>query len=125
MNKLDDLIAQGLSAEDRELLARHGEPGYFSQAIGLFRGSWSWVMWLVYISAALAFLAAIYAFWQLQASTDAVSAVKWGVVGLVLFQFTVMGKAFMGSHMEANRLLREIKRLELQVSLLRAEPRAP
>ena len=79
-------------------------------------------MWLVNISAGVAFLIAIYAFWQLQAANEPVSAVKWGVAGLALFQFTSMGKSFMGSHLEANRLLREIKRVELQVSMLRADP---
>ncbi len=123
MNKLDELIAQGLSVEDRDLLARHAEPGYVSQAFGLFRGSWSWVMWLVNISAGVAFLAAIYAFWQLQAANEALAAVKWGVAGLLLFQFTALCKSFMGSHLEANRLLREIKRVELQMSLLRVDPR--
>ena len=43
----------------------------------------------------------------------------WAVVSLFLFQVAMMGKAFMGNRMEANRLLREIKRVELQVALLR------
>ena len=120
MNKFDELIAQGLSAEDRELLAQHAEPGYVSQAFGLFQGSWSWVMWLVDISAGLAFLVAIYALWQLQAANDPLTAIKWGVAGLVMFQFTTMGKSFMGTHLEANRVLLEVKWIELQLSLLRA-----
>ena len=37
MDKTDDLIERALSAEDRALLASHGEPGYISQALGLFR----------------------------------------------------------------------------------------
>ena len=45
MDKTERLIEQALSAEDRELLARHGEPGYFSQAFGLFRGTLGWVVW--------------------------------------------------------------------------------
>ena len=39
---------------------------------------------------------------------------------MLLFQMAVLTKGFMGSHMEANRVLRELKRLELQVSLLRS-----
>lgn len=30
-------------------------------------------------------------------------------------------KSYMGSHLEANRMLRELKRLELQVAMLRTE----
>lgn len=53
------------------------------------------------------------------AAADTLAAVKWGVGSLFLFQVTTMCKTFMGNHMEANRMLREIKRVELQVSLLR------
>lgn len=120
MSKLDDLLTQAMSREDQELLARHAEPGYFAQAIGMFRGSWSWVMWLVYFVVLATAGLSIYAFWQLYSSGDALAAVKWATAGLALSQIVFMGKGFMGSHMEANRTLREIKRLELQVSLLRS-----
>ena len=119
MKHIDDLIGQALSAEDHALLASHAEPGYFAQAIGLFRGPMAWVIWAVYLVSALAFVAGAYAVWQMLGATDALVAVKCGVVSLFLFQVAMMGKAFMGNRMEANRLLREIKRVELQVALLR------
>lgn len=119
MNKIDDLIGRALTEEDRALLASHGEQGYLSQAFGIFRGPMAWVMWLVNVVAGVAFLAGAYAIWQMFGAAEPLVAVKWGVVSLFLFQVTTMCKSFMGSHMEANRLLREIKRVELQVSLLR------
>lgn len=119
MSKIDDLIGQALSEEDRALLARHGEPGYLSQAFGLFRGPMGWMMWVVNIAAGLAFFAGLYAVWHMFAAADALAAVKWGVGSLFLFQVTTMCKTLMGNHMEANRMLRELKRVELQVSLLR------
>ena len=119
MNKLDDAIGQVLSAEDRELLARHAEPGYLRQAIGVFHGPMGWVMWLLYLLGGIAFLAGLYALWQMIGSSEPLAAIKWGVAALVLVQFTTVAKGFMGNHLEANRSLREIKRLELQVSLLR------
>ena len=51
---------------------------------------------------------------------DPLVAIKWGIASLFLFQVTMLCKTFMGNHMEANRILREVKRVELQVSLLRA-----
>ena len=119
MKNVDELIGRALSEEDRALLSRHTEPGYVSQAFGLFRGPLAWVMWLVYVVGFVAFLGAAYALWQMVATADVLSAVKWGVGALLLFQFTTLAKGFMGSHMEANRMLRELKRVELQVSLLR------
>lgn len=119
MSKIDELIGQALTEEDRALLASHREPGYIAQAFGLFRGPMAWVMWLVNIAGGLAFLAGAYAVWQMVAASDVLAAVKWGVGSLFLFQITTLCKSFMGNHMEANRMLRELKRVELQVSLLR------
>lgn len=124
MNKLDEMIGRALTEEDRELLARHGEPGYVAQAFRMFRGPMAWALWVAYAAGAVAFVMGAYAFWQMVTTTDVVAAVKWGVGALLLFQMTTLTKSFMGSHMQANRMLRELKRLELQVALLRAEKRA-
>jgi hypothetical protein len=76
-------------------------------------------MWLVYVVGGIAFFVAAYAAWQVAVTTDVLVAVKWGLVALFLLQITTVMKVFMGTRMEANRLLREIKRVELQLSLLR------
>lgn len=119
MSKLDELMMQALSKEDQELLARHGEPGYFAQAFGLFRGPLSWVIWLMYAVILVASAVGFYAFWQVYVSADALTAVRWATLGLVLVQIVMMGKGFMAQHLETGRMLREIKRVELQLSLLR------
>jgi hypothetical protein len=119
MSKLDELIGKALTEEDRALLASHAEQGYLKQAFGIFRGPMGGIMWMVNIAAGLAFLGGLYAVWQMFGSVDALAAVKWGVGSLFLFQVTTLCKTFMGNHMEANRMLREIKRVELQLSLLR------
>lgn len=119
MDKIDDLIGRALTDEDRALLAQHGEPGYMTQALGLFRGPTAWVMWIVNVANVFAFAGGLYAVWRMFGSVDALAAVQWGVLALFLFQVTTLSKTVMASRMETNRLLREIKRLELQVSLLR------
>jgi hypothetical protein len=119
VSKIDDLIGRALDEEDKALLARQAEPGYIAQAFGIFRGPMAWVMWLVNVAAGIAFLAGLYSIWQMSGAAEALAAVKWGVAALALFQVTMLCKTFMGSHLEANRMLREIKRVELQVALLR------
>lgn len=120
MDKLDELIGRALTDEDRDLLARHAEPGYVTQAFGLFRGPMAWPMWAAYIAGALAFVGGAYALWRMLDSPDVLAAVKWGVGALALLQITMLTKNFLGTHMEANRVLRELKRVELQLSLLRS-----
>lgn len=119
MSKIDDLIGHALTEEDRALLASHAEPGYLKQAFGIFRGPMAGIMWMVNIASGVAFLAGVYAMWRVFGTTDALVAVQWGVSALFLFQVTTLCKTFMANRMEANRLLRELKRVELQVSLLR------
>ena len=119
-NRIDEMIGQALTDEDRALLARHGEPGYFAQAFGLFRGPMAWVMWLGYFVGFACFIAAMYSLWRMTAAEEVLAAVKWGVGAAVLIQFTLLAKGYLGLRMESNRLLREIKRVELQVSLARA-----
>lgn len=121
MNKLDEMIGRALTDEDRELLSRHGEPGYVAQAFGMFRGPMAWALWVAYVAGALAFFAGAYSLWQMVTTTEVLAAVKWGVGAVLLLQVATMTKTFMGSHMQANRMLRELKRLELQVSLLRSD----
>lgn len=119
MNKIDDLIGKALTEEDRALLASHTEQGYLKQAFGIFRGPMAGIMWLVNVASGVAFLAGAYAMWRVFGTSDALIAVQWGVSALFLFQVTNLCKTFMASRMESNRLLRELKRVELQVSLLR------
>lgn len=119
MDKFDELMGKALRDEDLSLLERHSEPGYVSQALGLFKGPLAWVMWLVYVIGGIAFVTAMYAIWQMWVTTDVLAAVKWGMLSVLLFQFTVLSKTFMGSHMETNRMIREIKRVELQVAMSR------
>lgn len=115
MSKLDDMIDEALSEEERALLEHYaGEPGYLRQALGLFRGRLGWVMWFVGITQLLLFLAALYALWELFAADELMHAMRWGVGAVVLVQLSTLLRSFMGMQFEANRVLREIKRLELR-----------
>ncbi|WP_281300503.1 MULTISPECIES: DUF6768 family protein [unclassified Iodidimonas] len=118
MSKLDELIEDALKHENRTVSGHSREPGYFTQAKGLFRGPLGWVIWLVNLMQIFAFLGGVYAFWQMLIAPESVMAVRWGVGTILLFLTTLSGKSFMGSHMEANRILREVKRLELRLSLM-------
>lgn len=119
MDKLDEMIGRAMTEEDRALLASHGQRGYIAEALGVFTGPMAGTMRLVYAVVLVTFVGAVYALWQLGTSSDAVSAVQWGVAALVLFQMMALCKNYLGSHLETNRMLRELKRLELQVALLR------
>lgn len=113
---IDERIEAALSAEDTALLERYAEePGYFRQALGLFRGRLGWVMWFVYIVQFVLFLGAVYALYRMFTVGALMPALHWGVGAVILVQLTIFLRGFMGVHFEANRLLRELKRLELRL----------
>ncbi|WP_339742826.1 DUF6768 family protein [uncultured Maricaulis sp.] len=120
--ELDAMIAEALDAEDRQLLDQFGqEPGYFSQAFGLFGGRLGWVMWLVYIVNMAAAGLALWAAWHLFTASDTLVAIRWGVATLAAMQVGLFMKGFMGEQLQHNRVIREVKRLELQ--LVRSQAR--
>lgn len=116
MSRIDELIEQALNEQDQALLNdMANEPGYFRQAFGLFRGRLGWVMWLVMVVQLACFGAALWALWHLFGASELMSAIRYGVVAIVLVQIGTFLRGFMGDHFEANRILREFKRLELRL----------
>lgn len=116
MSKIDDMIDEALSEEERMLLEHYtGEPGYIRQALGLFRGKLGWVMWFVGIIQVFLFFAALYCLWELFRVDELMTGLRWGVGAVILVQLSTLLRGFMGMQFEANRVLREVKRLELRL----------
>lgn len=125
MSKIDDMIEEALSAEDEALLEHYAnEPGYVRQATRLFHGRLGWVMWFVFIGAGMLLLGALYGLYQIFTTGELMTALRWGVVAVVLVQISTFLRSFMGMHFEANRVLREIKRLELRLVRMEGKERA-
>ncbi|WP_164118406.1 DUF6768 family protein [Sphingorhabdus sp. Alg239-R122] len=117
MNKLDDMLAETLSAEDQALLDEiRDEPGYFTQAFGLFRGNTGWVAWAIMIVQSIMFLAGAWMAIQFFGASDTVNQLRWGLPSAVLLILSSMFKLSLMPTMQANRVLREVRRLELTLS---------
>lgn len=119
MERFDELIARGLSARERALLAEPGEPGYLAQVGAMARGRLGWTVLLSGAVQLIAALAMVYALWRTLAADQVLAAVQWGVGAVLLGQAVVLLKGYLGQHLQANRVMREIKRVELQVALWR------
>jgi hypothetical protein len=109
-------IDAALAAEERTLLASMGpEPGFIGEALGLFSGPGSWVNWLLMLVQAASFIASVWAGWQFFAATDVLSALHWGLPAATLLLLSLIVKLSMNPMMQANRVLRELHRLELRL----------
>lgn len=119
MSKLDDAIQNVLNDEDKEFLARfEREPGSIEQVVGIFSGRFAW-LYVAFVAAAVVLGPfGLYAAWQFFNATDMRALFYWGfgVTAILIVLSVVRIVFFMALH--TNRLLREVKRLELQVARL-------
>ncbi len=117
MRDVDNLIEEALGREEKEILDRIGDdPGFFGMAFGLFSGRLGWVNILLMVVQAVAFLAGAYAAWMFFAAGDTVSQLRWGLPSVVLLILATMIKMAMWPNIHADRLMRELKRIELQLA---------
>ena len=112
-DKLDTLIREALEGEDRAIYEQTGELGYFAQAFGLFSGKWGWVSWVIMIVQLVLFLAGAWAAWRFFQTDDALGALKWGLPAATLLLMAAQMKLSLMPALQADRIIREIKRLEL------------
>ena len=118
MRDLDELIDEALDAEERELLRTLDEPGFFRQALGVFSGPTGWMSMVMMFWQAVLFIAGVWAAWRFFVATDPVTQLRWGLPAMLLLIFAGMLKMALIPRMESNRLLRELKRVELQIAHL-------
>ena len=116
MSDLDKLIEDTLRDADRGGPGGGGEPGYVKQALALFTGRLAWVHWTIMIGQALFFIAGVWCAVNFFNAQDTLEAVRWGLPGAVLLIYAAIFKSSLGPQMETNRLLMEIKRLELRLA---------
>lgn len=114
---VDRMIDEALEAEERELLRSIGEePGYFRQIGGLFDGRLGWVSWLMMFWQSVMFIAAVYCAVQFFEAEETLEALRWGMPSAVLLIMAGMHKLALWPSLQTNRVLRELKVLELQIA---------
>ena len=115
MDRLDTMIDEALRAEEADLNAELAEPGFFRQALGLLGGPTGWVTWVLLVVQTVMFVAAFWAGWQFYAATEALAALKWGLSAAVLAIIALQLKLSLMPQMQADRILRALRRLELRL----------
>lgn len=118
MSELDKMIEKTLNEEDRAFLARlDREPGYFRQVGGLLAGPLGWINFLLMVVQAVLFFAGAWCAWEFFQASETILALRWGFSSTVLLLSGALLKlSTLWPSMQANRVLREIKRLELQIA---------
>lgn len=125
MTNLDQAIRQALSAEDAEFLARfEKEAPLHEQVFGTFTGAWGGLNILAALITFAVFGLCLYCVWNLFQTTDLRATVLWTGGALISATAVAMLKIWFWMEMQKNQVLREVKRLELQVARLAARETA-
>ncbi len=120
MSKLDKAIEEALDAEDRAIFAQYGEQGLFAQVGGLFTGSLGFVNAMSAVAQVALFIGALYAATQFLAADALPAMVRWGALSGLLMLAVGFIKLMQWEQMQANRIIREVKRIELQLARSKA-----
>jgi hypothetical protein len=121
MSKLENAIQDALTKEDAEFLAKlEEEPGSFQQIAGIFQGPLNWIYMTFLVAAIVVGLVGVYSAWQFAVSTELRPLFYWGGVTAFCLVVVAVVRIVFFMQINTNRILREIKRLELQVALLAA-----
>lgn len=119
-NDIDRLIAEAMTAEERALMEKFSaEPHFVRQTLSIFTGPNWWVNLILAVFQGVAFLGGLYAAWKFFGTSDVLSALHWGLPSVTLLLMAATVKMGMMPTIEANRVIRELKRIELQIARMR------
>tara|TARA_R110002049_G_scaffold309298_2_gene520501 strand:+ start:23464 stop:23850 length:387 start_codon:yes stop_codon:yes gene_type:complete len=115
---IDKLIRETLTQEEARFYDELDEQGLFGQVKGLFKGKNSWLVLVMHVFNMAVFGLLIYCIIQTMDVEKTNDLILW--VGAVIVCLIVMSmiKLHFWMHMHKNAIMRELKRLELQVSSL-------
>lgn len=118
MEDIDQLIKETLSKEEAKFYDQLEEQGVWGMIIGMFKGKNKWIIILMNFMTLVFFGCFLYCIIKFFSVEDTKAVLQWGIGSLAFLLGVSMLKVFAWMQMDKNALLREIKRLELQISSL-------
>ena len=122
MNTIDERISDALSEDDRAFLASLDEGrGMFTQIGDVLTGPLGGWSKLIFAVAFVLGFVLIYAGWQFFTASATDDYIWWGLVTLAILMMQGFIKEWFYNRMNMISILRELKRLQVQVALAAEE----
>jgi len=119
MTNIDEEIRKALSGAELEKLdALGGEQGMYAMIFGVFSGKMRFWSAFVMIITFVAFGVALWSGWNFLHTDDPHAMTLWGVGMGIAILFISMLKMWFWMEMSKNTVIREVKRVELQLAVL-------
>ena len=116
--EIDQLIKEALTEEEAKFYDSLDEQNVFQMIFSVFDGKNKWVMVMMNIVSFIALGLFIYCTVQFFNTDVTNELIKWTIGGVFCILMISMLKIFIWMQMDKNSIIRELKRLELQVSTL-------
>ncbi len=114
--KIDELIKETLSQEEAKFYDELEEQNLFGKIDQARKGKMGWLVNLMSILSIAIFVVFVYCAIQFFDTEVTNELIKWACAGFLCMIFMGMMKLYIWMQMDKNDMLREVKRLELQVS---------
>ncbi|MGI9547054.1 MAG: DUF6768 family protein [Flavobacteriaceae bacterium] len=119
--KIDDLIKEALTEEEATFYDELEEPNLMGKLGGVFKGKLGWLIGLMNVINLIFFVLMVYCVVQFFDVSETNELIKWASGGFACALAMSMIKLFVWLQMDKNDILRELKRLELQLASLAAK----
>jgi hypothetical protein len=126
MNDLDEAIRQSLSAEDAALLDRlSADQALHRLVLGTFQGQLRWFNVAGWVAGLVLFAVWCVLAWRFVQAEDVGDMLRWGAAWVLALAGLALIKVWFWLELQKNAIVREVKRLEVQVASLAAQLRRP
>ena len=119
--EIDELIKSALSQEEATYYNELEEQSLLDMALGVYRGKLKWLAILTAVVMIVVFGLAVYCLIQFLDADNTKDMILWAAGMFGAMMATSMLKLFHWMQMDKNAVLRELKRVELQVGVLTAK----
>ena len=116
--KIDELIKETLSKEEAAFYDELEEQNLIGKIGEVYRGKLGWLAAIMNVVHLLMFMAFVYCIVQFFNTDNTNELIKWASAGFLSMISIGMLKLFVWMQMDKNDILRELKRLELQLATL-------
>ena len=114
--ELDDIIRKNLTQEEMSYYDQLEDPNMIDKVLRMYKGKNAWVFLVQTIAMLLVFIAFIYCTVQFFQEDDVAKMLKWGFGCFLTINAVGMIKVILSGFMSEINIIREIKRLELQLA---------
>jgi hypothetical protein len=120
MRNIDELIDEALSEEESALLRDVGEDkNVMERALGMFGAGVGWTISVMMVVQTAMFIVGFWTAWNFFQAAEPVAQLRWGLPTIVLLLAALIVKVSVVPAIHHNRMMRELKFMELQIARLR------